>query len=165
MPTPFDPKLVAPEDGKVVLLYGVRFAYKVVTEDSGGSLALLEVQIPAKTLVKPHTHSREDEFSLIRSGTVGVRIGDRVLDAGPGAYLVKPRDVPHAMWNAGDAPATVLEILSPAGLETYFERLAPVLARHGGTGPPDYYQLSADYGLTIQDDWIQELEATYGIKL
>ena len=59
----------------------------MVSGDSGGRLAVLEVEI------------------------------DRVSAAGPGAYLVKPRGVPHAMRNAGSTPATVAEILSPAGLE------------------------------------------------
>jgi hypothetical protein len=86
-----------------------------------------------------------------------------VLEAGPGAYLVKPRGVPHAMWNAADAPARVAEILSPAGLEEYFEKLAPILAAHRPAA--EYYQLAEDYGITIQDDWIEELERTYGVKL
>jgi len=157
------PKLVAPGEGKTVMLFGVRFSYKVVSADSGGSLAVLEVEIPAGTLVKPHNHSREDEFSLVLSGTVGARIGDRVLAAGPGTYLVKPRGTPHAMWNAGSVPAKVAEILSPAGLEGYFEELAPILAQH--RTPPEYYQLAENYGITIQDDWIEDLERTYGVKL
>jgi quercetin dioxygenase-like cupin family protein len=159
----FTPKLVAPGEGKTVMLFGVRFSYKVVSADSGGSLAVLEVEIPAGTLVKPHNHSREDEFSLVLSGTVGVRVGNRVLEAGPGAYLVKPRGAPHAMWNAASVPAKVAEILSPAGLEVYFEELAPILARHGT--PPEYYQLAESYGITIQNDWIEDLERTYGVKL
>lgn len=61
------PKLVAPGEGRTVMLFGVRFGYKVVSADSGGSLAVLKVGIPAKTLVKPHSHSREDEFSLLLS--------------------------------------------------------------------------------------------------
>jgi hypothetical protein len=66
------------------------------------------------------------------------------------------------MWNAGTEPATVLEILTPGGLEAYFEELAPVLAEHAP--PSDYYGLAERYGLTIQDDWIEELERTYGVK-
>jgi hypothetical protein len=31
--------------------------------------------------------------------------------------------------------------------------------------PPEYYQLAEDYGITIQDDWVQELEQTHGDKL
>jgi quercetin dioxygenase-like cupin family protein len=163
MPTPPMPKLVAPGEGKTVTLFGVRFEYKVVTADSGGGLAMMEVEIPAKTLVKPHNHSREDEYSLIIEGTVGVRVGDRELEAGAGSYLVKPRGIPHAMWNAGGTPAKVLEILSPAGLEGYFDALAPVLARHDP--PSAYYGLAEEYGLTIEDGWIEELERTHGVKL
>jgi quercetin dioxygenase-like cupin family protein len=159
----FIPKLVTPGQGKTVMLFGVRFSYKVVSADTGGSLAALEVTIPPGTLVKPHSHSREDEFSLVLSGTVGIRLGDQVTEAGPGAYLVKPRGTPHAMWNTADVPATVAEILRPAGLEGYFEELAPILSQHGT--PPEYYQLAEDYGITIQDDWIEDLERTYKVKL
>ena|SRR6266568_7936739 len=163
MTSAFSPKMVAPAEGKTVMLFGVRFTYKVVSTDSGGSLAVLEVEIPAGTLVKPHNHSREDEFSLVVSGTVGVRVGDRVLEAGPGTYLVKPRGTPHAMWNAASVPAKVVEILSPAGLEAYFEELAPILAQH--RTPPEYYDLAENYGISIQDEWIEELERTYRVKL
>ncbi len=136
MTSAFSPKMVPPGEGKTVMLFGVRFSYKVVSADSGGTLAVMEVEIPSGTLVKPHSHSREDEFSLVLSGAVGVRVGDRVLEAGPGAYLVKPRGTPHAMWNAASGPATVVEILSPGGLESYFEELRswrrswPSTARH-----------------------------------
>jgi quercetin dioxygenase-like cupin family protein len=102
----------------------------VTSTDSGGSLAMLEVEIPPRTLVKPHNHTREDEFTHVLAGTVGVRTGDQVVEAATGASLVKPRGTPHAMWNAGAEPASVLEILSPAGLEGYFEELAPALREH-----------------------------------
>jgi quercetin dioxygenase-like cupin family protein len=148
-----------------VRLFGVRFDYKVESADSGGSLAVLEVEIPAKTLVKPHNHTREDEFSLILAGTVGVRVGDRVLQADAGASLVKPRGTPHAMWNADSTPARVVEVLSPGGLERYFQELPPILAHEDGAGPKEYYELAERYGITIQDDWIEELERTYGVKL
>ncbi len=57
----------------------------------------------------------------------------------------------------------MIEILSPGGLEAYFEELAPVLERHGA--PQEYYDLARNYGITIQDDWIEELERAYGVKL
>ena len=44
----FTPKLVAPGEGKTVMLSGVRFSYKVVSAESGGSLALLAVEIPPR---------------------------------------------------------------------------------------------------------------------
>jgi quercetin dioxygenase-like cupin family protein len=163
MSTPPSPLAVPPGEGKRVKLFGVRFRYKVDHAASGGNLAVLEVVIPPHTLVKPHTHTREDEYTIVHEGTVGVRIGDEILEGAPGSYLVKPRDIPHAMWNAGDEPARVVEILSPAGAEKYFEELAPVLERHD---PPEtYYALAGKYGLTINDEWIEDLERTYHVKL
>jgi quercetin dioxygenase-like cupin family protein len=163
MSQPTEPRYIAPDEGKLVQLFGVRFSYKVDTTVTGGQLAVLEVTIPPRTLVKPHRHSREDEYSIVLSGTVGARIGDRIEEAEPGSYLVKPRDIPHAMWNATTTSATVVEILSPGGLEDYFEELAPILERHA---PPDeYYGLAERYGIAIEDAWIEELERTYGVKL
>jgi quercetin dioxygenase-like cupin family protein len=156
-------RMVPPGEGKRVMLFAVRFDYKVTAADSGGTLAALEVTIPPKTLVKPHNHSREDEFTVVLSGTVGARVGDQVLEAGAGASLVKPRGIPHAMWNAGPEPARVLEVLSPGGLEAYFEELAPAL--RAKIPPAEYDALAARYGLTIQNDWIEELERTYGVKM
>jgi quercetin dioxygenase-like cupin family protein len=157
------PKVVAPGESTTVKLFGVRFNYKIVSADSGGALAVMEVEIPAGTLVKPHSHDREDEFSLVLAGAVGVRIGDQVLSAEQGSWLVKPRGTPHAMWNAASEPATVIEIVAPGGLEGYFEKLAPILAEH--RTPPEYYQLAEDYGIAIQDEWVKELEQAYGVKL
>jgi hypothetical protein len=56
----------------------------------------------------------------------------------------------------------VAETLSPAGLEEYFEKLAPILA-----APPGGGVLPARRGLRDhdRDDWIEELERTYGVKL
>jgi quercetin dioxygenase-like cupin family protein len=162
---PLDPKIVAPGEGRTVKLFGVRFDYRVESTESGGSLAVLEVTIPPGTLVKPHGHTREDEYTVVLAGTVGVRIGDTVSEAAEGGSLVKPRGIPHAMWNTSDQPARVLEILSPGGLEEYFDKLGPVLAHEGGAGAKEYYELARAYGLTIEDDWIEELESMYGVKL
>jgi hypothetical protein len=51
----------------------------------------------------------------------------------------------------------------PGGLEDYFEELAPALREHAP--PPEYDPLAERYGLTIVDDWIEELERTYAVKL
>ena len=160
---PTRPKATAPGEGRTIMLFAVRFDYKVTSADSGGDLAALEVTIPPRTLVKPHNHSREDEFTVVLDGTVMARVGDQVVEAGAGASLVKPRGTPHAMWNTGPEPARVLEVLSPGGLEDYFEELAPVLRDKAPAAT--YDALAARYGLTIQSDWIEEIERTYGVKL
>ena len=48
----------------------------------------------------------------------------------PGDLIFKPREQWHTFWNAGDAPARVLEIISPAGFENYFRELGAELERN-----------------------------------
>jgi hypothetical protein len=77
--------------------------------------------------------------------------------------MVKLRGIPHAMWNVGAEAARVLEVLSPGGFEDYVEELSPVL--RAKAPPSEYDALAHRYGLIIQNDWIEELEGTYGVKL
>ena len=159
-------RVIAPDEGVSVSLYDTRFDYKIEGADTGGGLAFIEVTVPPRTLVKPHQHAREDEISLILSGTLGARIGDVTTEVIPtGSYLLKPRGVPHALWNLGDEPARLVEVLTPAGLEPYFRELAPILNERGPEWTQRYRQLAEDYGLTILDDWSDELKARYDITL
>lgn len=160
------PKVVRPDGAHHISLYEVRFAYGVASDETDGGLAMLEVTVPARTLVKPHMHTLEDEYSLILSGSVGVRLGDETIDEIPaGSWLVKPRSVPHAMWNVTDDPARILEVVVPGGIERYFEQLAPILKEHGPEWTKRYSALAEEFGLTILDDWSDELKARYGITL
>ncbi|MFN2484656.1 MAG: cupin domain-containing protein [Candidatus Limnocylindria bacterium] len=155
-----------PGAGRSVTLYNVRFTSKVEAEDTGGAVAVLETVIPPRTLVKPHQHEREDEFSFVVSGTLGVRLGSQEdFEARAGSYLIKPRGVPHAVWNRSAEPVTMLEILSPAGFERYFEEMAPVLREHGPEWTAKFYELAERYGVTVLDDWSDELQERYGVKL
>jgi quercetin dioxygenase-like cupin family protein len=155
-----------PSAQRSLSLFAVEFAYRLEGAQTDGRLAVLEVEIPPRTLVKPHQHSHEDEWTLVVSGPVGARIGDTYheqIDAG--ATVVKPRGIPHAMWNLAEEPARILEIVMPAGLETYFEELAPILRERGPEWTQRYYALAEQYGLTILDDWSKELQVRYGITL
>ena len=104
-------RVIRPDEAESVTLKRTVFRYGFRSEQVDGRLSMLEVTIPPKTLIKPHVHTREDEFSLILEGTIGVRTADDVVEEVPaGSWLVKPRDVPHAMWNVTDSPARVLVI-------------------------------------------------------
>lgn len=151
-------------DADSISLYGVRFRFVLRADEARQSLSIVEVEIPPKTLVKPHRHRAEDEYTLVLSGTLGVRLGDEELSAGPGTYLRKPRGVPHAIWNAGSETAQILEILVPGGFERYFEEIEPILER--GQGDSAAYEMLAErYGVEILDDWTEELEAAHGVAL
>ena len=126
--------VLAPGAGKLVWLYDLGVRFMVSGAQTDGRFALVEHPIRPKALAAPlHTHVDEDEISYVLEGEVGMQIGDRELRAGPGALVFKPRGVPHAFWNPGDAPARMLELISPAGFERYFEEAADLYA----SGPRD----------------------------
>ena len=153
-------------EARTIQLYDVVFRYAIGADQTDGALSMIEVTIPPKTLVKPHRHTREDEMTLVLEGSVGVRLGDATTEDVPaGSWLLKPRDIPHAMWNVGETPARILEVVMPGGLEHYFEQVAPILMEHGPEWTKRYDALAKEYGLEILDDWSNELKARYGIRL
>ena len=133
---------------------------------TAGRLSLLEHPLAPRALGSPlHTHRDEDEYSVVLEGIVGAQIGPQVIEAGPGAVLVKPRGVPHAFWNPSDQPARLLEIISPAGFEQYFAGLADILSV---PGPPDTGQLAAladRYGLDLDLASTPRLATAHGLKV
>jgi hypothetical protein len=68
----------------------------------------------------------------------------------------------HTFWNAGPGPARLLEVISPAGFETYFAELAE-LPEAGD--PARRQELAAKYGVTYSSDWVAELVSRYNLKL
>jgi quercetin dioxygenase-like cupin family protein len=161
-----DARVVRPDEAGSVKLNDTVFRYGIGAAETDGALSMLEVTIPPRTLIKPHMHTHEDEFSLVLAGPIGVRSGEETFEEVPaGSWLVKPRSVPHAMWNLSDAPARVLEVVMPGGLERYFEEIAPVLREHGPEWTKRYSAIATAYGLEILDAWSDELKARYGITL
>ena len=148
-----------------VSLGGIGVVFTIPGETTGGAFSIVEHPVKPGTLVPPHVHSREDELSYVVEGEFGARVGDQILHAGPGEYLFKPRNVPHTFWNAGPAPARLVEIIWPAGFERYFTEMAQLFPEQG---PPDMgavVELMARYGLTPIPDWIPELSERFGLTV
>lgn len=115
--------IVKPDDGISVRIrdLGIRF----MLQDTSEHVSVVEHPLGPHSLGSPmHTHTREDEYSFVIEGEFGVRIGGETFTAGPGTLIIKPKDVPHAFWNATDRPARILEIISPAGFDHFFEEIA-----------------------------------------
>jgi mannose-6-phosphate isomerase-like protein (cupin superfamily) len=122
-------RLLGPDQGEVVHLLALGVRFLIDGERTGGAFSLVEHPLPPRALGAPlHTHHNEDEYSYVLEGRFGIQFGDEVLEAGPGDLLFKPRGIAHAFWNAGEEPARLLELISPAGFEQYFRELAPLLA-------------------------------------
>lgn len=85
---------------------------------TAGRFSVVEHVLAPRELAAPlHRHSREDEFTVVTTGRIGFLLGEEVFHAGPGELVRKPKNQWHTFWNAGEVPARVLEIISPAGFE------------------------------------------------
>ena len=112
-----------------------------------------------------HTHTHEDEYSVVLEGTVGFEVGGEAFEAAEGDLVLKPRAVAHAFWNPTDRPARILELIVPGGFEEYFAELGEISSR---PGPPDLAALgsvAAHYGLTVEPDSIGRLAAAHQLVL
>ncbi len=141
---------------------GVRFM--ITGAQSGAGFALLEQPLAPRALAAPlHRHSREDEYSFVLTGRIGALLGDEVVFGEPGDLIFKPRGQWHTYWNSSDAESRMLEIISPAGFEGYFDELIALSA--GGRPPPDLAAgVAARYGLELDFASIPRLVAEYGLK-
>jgi len=152
-------------EGEFVHLFDLGVRFMLGAEATGGRFSLVEHPLPPRALGAPlHTHRNEDEYSYVLEGRIGVQLGDEVLEAGPGELVFKPRGVPHAFWNAGDVPARLLELISPAGFENYFREMAPLL----GAAERDEAAIGAvleRYALDLDFATIPTLAQRHGLRV
>jgi quercetin dioxygenase-like cupin family protein len=155
--------VVKPGEGHRGNLGSIGVDFKIFGRDTLGALSIVEHPFPVGALVPPHRHTREDEFSIVTEGEIGFRSGDTEVVLGAGGYIVKPRNELHTMWNAGKAPARMIEVISPAGFEHFFWLMSEALTE--GPPPPDQIaQLAADHGLEFGDaPWLPDLIRRYDL--
>lgn len=142
---------------------GVGVVFKLWGRDTGGAFAVVEHTFEVGTLVGPHLHTREDEYSIVLEGDIGFRSGNREVVLGPGGYIAKPRAELHAMWNAGSTPARMIEIISPAGFENFFREVVDIV--DAGSPLEAALPLPVAYGLEFDDpDWLPGVISRFGLR-
>jgi len=157
------PRIVGPTDGESVSLQTIGARFMIPGADTGERLSLVEHPMPPRGLAAPlHRHNREDEYSFVLEGRMGALLGDDVVEAGPGDLVYKPRGQWHTFWNAGDEPARILEIISPAGFERFFAELA-ALAEGDPPAPEAFAELCGRYELEMQPESLPGLCSRFGL--
>lgn len=157
-------KVVQPGGGRASQLApGVGVVFKIDGEDAGGALSIVEHPFDVGALVPPHIHTLEDEFSIVVEGEIGFRSGDQEVVLAPGGYIVKPRGEVHAMWNAGSTPARMIEVISPAGFESFFREFADM----SEAGPIEFAavaELAGRYQVAFAEpEWLPDIVARYNL--
>jgi len=158
-------KVVGPRDGKAGSLGSIGVRFMIDGADAGERFSLVEHPMPPRALAAPlHRHNREDEYSFVIEGRMGALLGDEVLFGEPGDLIFKPRNQWHTFWNAGDEHCRILEIISPAGFEKFFDELVDL----GGVtqvAPEVFGQLCARYELEVQPDSIPGLLERFDLRM
>lgn len=68
---------------------------------------------PDRPIARLHVHHADDEAWYVLEGTLGFRVGDELVEAGPGAAVHVARGTPHSYWNARPEPARYLLVMTP----------------------------------------------------
>jgi quercetin dioxygenase-like cupin family protein len=158
------PKVVGPNDGRLGFLGSIGARFMIDGSETGNRFSLVEHPMSAHALAAPlHKHGREDEYSYVLEGSIGALLGENVIIGKRGDLIFKPRNQWHTFWNAGDKPARILEIISPAGFEKFFQELIDF----GGAAkaqPQALAQLCSRYELDIDFDGIPGLVERFGVR-
>jgi mannose-6-phosphate isomerase-like protein (cupin superfamily) len=156
MPSP-RARVIGPEAGRAGSLGSIGVRFLVDGAESGGGFSLVEHPLPPRALAAPlHRHSREDEYSFVLEGRLGALLGDELVFGERGDLVCKPRGQWHTFWNAGDTPARILEIISPAGFERFFEELT-ALEESGAADPATVVALAAGFGCELDPSTVPAL--------
>jgi quercetin dioxygenase-like cupin family protein len=134
---------------------------KVRTEHTNGVMSVVEETLPPRALVPVHVHEN-DVWVYVMTGKIGVLVDETVTVANEGEWVLKPRDIQHSMWNPGDIPATVIEVLTPGGTEKWFEEITHL--PKGDKGGFD--KACKRYGIRFLPDshWTEDIRKRFGLN-
>jgi mannose-6-phosphate isomerase-like protein (cupin superfamily) len=136
-------------EGTQIPAIGLGITMKTDGKSTHDAYSMFEYTVPPETNGPPlHLHTREDESFISLGGRLDVTLGDREYVLEHGDYLFLPRNVVHTFRNPYAEEARVASVVSPAGLEAYYQALGEL-----PPGPRDIAKIKAimaDFGLELQ---------------
>jgi quercetin dioxygenase-like cupin family protein len=138
-------RVIRSGDGADVGAIGLGIFTRLTGADTQGAYSLFEYVVPPGLGGPPtHIHSREDELFICVQGQVRIELDGQEHILGQGDSLLMPRGVPHMFHNPFDDETKIVAVVSPPGLENYYQALselppgprdmklvAEVMTRHG----------------------------------
>ena len=149
------------DEGEPII--GSPFRHLIRAAQTEGRFSAQSAVLTPRTLIVPHTHTREDEFTFVYEGVIGVRLGDRDMTVEAGSVAFKPRRVLHALWNPTDEPAVIIQVISPAGFEGFFEEVGEVTLLSSAIAQSDIDEIARRYGEVVHPELVPELSRRYGV--
>ena len=98
--------------------------YKVVTQDTGGDLFIMEHTNQKKGGPSRHLHHGQDEWWYVIEGDYLIEIGSERFRLKTGDSILGPREVPHVWAFVGNGAGKLLIAFAPAGkMEAAFREI------------------------------------------
>lgn len=140
---------------------GTVFRHMITGDDTDGRFSAQSAVLAPRELVMPHSHQNEDEYTFVFRGRIGGLVGEDEMEVEEGGFFFKPRGIVHALWNPTDHPVVVIEFISPAGFEHFFEEMG-ALTR---VEPQAMQEIAQRYGQQPYPNLLSGLEARHGVHL
>jgi len=155
---------------------GEKLTFRRTAADTKGEAVVVEVVVaPDGFVAAAHVHPSQEEIFAVESGRIGMKLGRKKIEAGPGDTVVVPAGTAHTFWNAGDEPARFVTEIRPAlQFESLIETMFS-LAQDGKTnkkGMPNPVRLAVVANhhfdvvqLPFPPAWLQRLGLALGAPL
>jgi quercetin dioxygenase-like cupin family protein len=112
---------------------GQSIRFLQTAKDTDGQLLEMESTFrPHSKEPVPHYHPYQEEFFTVVSGTLSVRMHERVKEFGSGDTLHIPANTVHSMWNNSESQTVVNWKVQPAMETEYLLEAGIGLANDGG---------------------------------
>ena len=141
-------------------------AVRARSEETGGLHTVMEHVLPPGRIAMPlHRHERETETTYVLEGVLSVQLGKRVFRAGPGSCIVKPAGVFHTYWNEGERPARFLDVVSPGGVEAYYEEVSAAIPASGVVDVSRVLEISLRHGIEFDMESLLDIMERHQVQL
>jgi mannose-6-phosphate isomerase-like protein (cupin superfamily) len=153
---------IAPDEGNSFWLAGELYTAKAVGTDTGGIYTLVEAKTQPNSQSLPKVRHREDSTFYVLDGELEFMVEDHLTKVSAGYFLYVGRGTWHTYKNVGTRPARHLEMITPAGIERFFEEVSvPALDT---SSPPPFDKEDLDKILSIAPKYgleIRPIPETY----
>jgi quercetin dioxygenase-like cupin family protein len=122
--------------------------------NSGGSLAVVEVEGRRGNMPPLHLHRREEEAFYVLEGELSLHLPGRSLTLCAGEAFLPPKDVPHT-YRVESETARWLAIVTPAGFDDFVRE----------AGEPALEATLPAEGREHDPEQLAEIAARFGIEL
>lgn len=117
--------MLAHDEGKLIYAFGKMLAViKASSEQTGATFNLFEVACPPGFTTDLQIHYAEDVAIYVLEGVLDFFWGCEKKEATASSFFYQPRGTPHGFRVKGEAPARILYLAVPGGMDQFISERA-----------------------------------------